>query len=122
MTTSSVEVSIGAGGGSIAWIDPGGLLRVGPDSAGATPGPACYGRGGKEPTVTDAAVVLGYIDPDYFLGGRIRLDAEQAHEAIRSRIADRLGLAVEQAAYASSRLPTSMVSSGTSRSTRPRPA
>lgn len=98
---SSVEVkSIGAGGGSIAWIDPGGLLRVGPDSAGATPGPVCYARGGTEPTVTDAAVVLGYIDPDYFLGGRITLDAEQAHEAIRSRIADRLGLAVEQAAYA----------------------
>jgi len=67
---SSVDVkSIGAGGGSIAWIDPGGLLRVGPDSAGAVPGPSCYGRGGEEPTVTDAALVLGYIDPEYFLGG-----------------------------------------------------
>ena len=64
--------SIGAGGGSIAWIDPGGLLRVGPQSAGADPGPACYGRGGTEPTVTDAAVVLGYLDPDYFLGGGCR--------------------------------------------------
>ena len=68
----SVDVnSIGAGGGSIAWIDAGGLLRVGPESAGADPGPACYGRGGDLPTVTDAATVLGYIDPDYFLGGRL---------------------------------------------------
>ncbi len=98
---SSVDVkSIGAGGGSIAWIDSGGLLRVGPESAGATPGPACYGRGGSQPTVTDAAVVLGYIDPDYFLGGRIKLDAERASEAISTQIADRLGLATEQAAYA----------------------
>ena len=75
----SVDVkSIGAGGGSIVWIDPGGLLRVGPRSAGADPGPACYGRGGTEPTVTDAAVVLGWIDPDYFLGGRLPLDADAA--------------------------------------------
>ncbi|HKP18525.1 MAG TPA: hydantoinase/oxoprolinase family protein [Gaiellaceae bacterium] len=98
---SSVEVkSIGAGGGSIAWIDSGGLLRVGPDSAGAMPGPACYGHGGEEPTVTDAAVVLGYIDPDYFLGGRIKLDPDRAHEAIKTRVSERLGLGVEQAAYA----------------------
>jgi N-methylhydantoinase A len=98
---SSVEVkSIGAGGGSIAWIDSGGLLRVGPDSAGATPGPACYGRGGEEPTVTDAAVVLGYLDPEYFLGGRIALDPVKARDAIRMRVSDRLGLGVEQAAYA----------------------
>ena len=62
--------SVGAGGGSIAWVDPGGLLRVGPHSASARPGPACYGRGGTEATVTDANVVLGIIDPDYFLGGR----------------------------------------------------
>ena len=97
---SSVDVkSIGAGGGSIAWIDSGGLLRVGPDSAGAVPGPACYGEGGVEPTVTDAAVVLGYIDPDYFLGGRIRLDRTRAGEAIRTKIAERLGLELEQAAY-----------------------
>ncbi|MDX6563476.1 MAG: N-methylhydantoinase, partial [Gaiellales bacterium] len=69
---SSVDVrSIGAGGGSIAWMDPGGLLRVGPHSAGAYPGPACYGRGGENPTVTDAALVLGYLDPEYFLGGRM---------------------------------------------------
>src|SRR5690606_24932027 len=66
--------SVGAGGGSIAWLDPAGLLRVGPHSAGAVPGPACYGLGGTAPTVTDAALVLGYIDPEYFLGGKMRLD------------------------------------------------
>ena len=97
---SSVDVkSIGAGGGSIAWIDSGGLLRVGPDSAGAVPGPVCYGRGGTEPTVTDAALVLGFIDPEYFLGGRIKLDLESAREAIRSRVAQPLGIDVMRAAY-----------------------
>ncbi|MEQ8662182.1 MAG: hydantoinase/oxoprolinase family protein, partial [Gammaproteobacteria bacterium] len=76
---ASVAVhSIGAGGGSIAWVDPGGLMRVGPHSAGSEPGPACYGRGGEEPTVTDAAVVLGYIDPAHFLGGRMQLDEDAA--------------------------------------------
>ncbi len=80
---SSVDVrSIGAGGGSIAWIDSGGLLRVGPRSAGASPGPACYGRGGLEPTVTDAAAVLGYLDPERFLGGAMRLDLDAARRAI----------------------------------------
>ncbi len=80
---SSVDArSIGAGGGSIAWIDPGGLLRVGPRSAGADPGPACYGRGGTLCTVTDAAVVLGYLDPDYFLGGRMKLDADAARRVV----------------------------------------
>ncbi len=80
---SSVDIrSIGAGGGSIAWIDSGGLLHVGPHSAGAVPGPACYGRGGTRPTVTDAAVVLGYIDPEGFLGGRMRLDADAAYRAL----------------------------------------
>jgi N-methylhydantoinase A len=97
----SVDVkSIGAGGGSIVWIDPGGLVRVGPQSAGASPGPACYGLGGDEPTVTDAAVVLGYIDPDYFLGGRLRLDAEAARAAIARGLAQPLGMSVEQAAHA----------------------
>ncbi|NQV20287.1 MAG: hydantoinase/oxoprolinase family protein, partial [Rhodospirillales bacterium] len=73
---SSVDVrSIGAGGGSIAWIDSGGLMRVGPHSAGADPGPACYGKGGDQPTVTDAATVLGYMDPDFFLGGNAAGDA-----------------------------------------------
>jgi N-methylhydantoinase A len=80
---STVDVrSIGAGGGSIAWQDPGGLLRVGPQSAGSVPGPACYGNGGNEPTVTDAALVLGYIDPNYFNGGRLTLDRDAAERVI----------------------------------------
>ena len=92
--------SIGAGGGSIVWIDPGGLLRVGPRSAGADPGPACYGRGGTQPTITDAAVVLGWIDPDYFLGGRLPLDADAAHAVIEEAVAAPLGMGVHEAAYA----------------------
>ena len=92
--------SIGAGGGSIVWIDPGGLLRVGPRSAGADPGPACYGHGGTKPTITDAAVVLGWIDPDYFLGGRLPLDARAAHAAIERDVATPLGLDAHEAAYA----------------------
>src|SRR5438132_1290447 len=87
--------SIGAGGGSIVWIDPGGLLRVGPRSAGADPGPACYGRGGTEPTVTDAAVMLGYLDPGFFLGGRLTLDADAARRAVAT-IAERMGMSVEE--------------------------
>jgi N-methylhydantoinase A len=95
----AVEVrSIGAGGGSIAWIDAGGALRVGPRSAGAVPGPVCYGAGGNEPTVTDANLVLGYLSPDGFLGGRKQLDAELAAEAIRDRIATPLGLTLHEAA------------------------
>lgn len=91
--------SVGAGGGSIAWVDPGGLLRVGPHSASAVPGPACYGRGGTEPTVTDANVVLGIIDPDYFLGGRIKLDRSKAEAAI-GKTAKALGIGLVEAAYA----------------------
>ena len=91
-------VSIGSGGGSIAWIDRSGLLKVGPQSAGAEPGPACYGLGGSEPTVTDANVVLGRIDPDYFLGGSWKLDREKAESAIREKIAVPLGVSVEEAA------------------------
>lgn len=91
--------SIGAGGGSIAWIDPGGLLHVGPQSASSVPGPACYMRGGKEPTVTDANVVLGYIDPDYFLGGRMRIDPQLAEEAIREKVAQPLNLDTTEAAF-----------------------
>ena len=91
--------SIGAGGGSIAWIEPeSGVLKVGPRSAGAAPGPACYGAGGTEPTVTDANVVLGGIDPDHFLGGRMHLDRRAAVEAIRSRVGEPLGLQPEEAA------------------------
>ena len=82
---SSVDVrSIGSGGGSIAWVDGAGMLCVGPHSAGAMPGPVCYGLGGKQPTVTDAALVLGYVDPDYFLGGRMKLDLEGARAALAS--------------------------------------
>jgi|AraplaMF_Col_mMF_1032025.scaffolds.fasta_scaffold00160_12 N-methylhydantoinase A len=91
--------SVGAGGGSIAWIDAGGLLHVGPQSASARPGPACYGLGGTEPTVTDANVVLGIIDPDYYLGGKIRLDRAKAEAAI-GKIAKKLKLSIKEAAYA----------------------
>jgi N-methylhydantoinase A len=90
--------SIGAGGGSIAWIDGGGGLRVGPQSAGAEPGPACYGRGGREATVTDASVVLGLLDPGYFAGGSLRLDPELAARVIEERVAKPLGLTLKQAA------------------------
>src|SRR6266849_2867498 len=96
---SMVDVnSIGAGGGSIAWIDAGGGLRVGPHSAGSEPGPACYGRGGEEATVTDASVVLGWLDPAYFAGGSVALDLSLARAAIEQRIARPLGLSVEDAA------------------------
>ncbi len=91
--------SVGAGGGSIAHVDAGGLLRVGPESAGADPGPACYGLGGTRPTVTDADVVLGIIDPDYFLGGRMRLDRDAAERAVGT-IADALGIELAAAARA----------------------
>jgi len=98
---SSVDVkNVGAGGGSIAWIDSGGLLRVGPQSAGAEPGPACYGHGGTDATVTDAAVVLGYIDPAYFLGGKLELDAAAAHSAVERAVAGPLGFSVQRAAWA----------------------
>lgn len=89
--------SIGAGGGSIAWVDPGGLLMVGPHSAGAYPGPMCYGLGGEEPTVTDACVANGIIDPDYFLGGEIPLNADLASKGIE-RLAQKLGLSLHVAA------------------------
>src|SRR2546425_3348874 len=89
--------TVGSGGGSIAWFDTGGALRVGPGSAGAVPGPAAYGRGGTEPTVTDANVVLGRLIPEAFLGGSMSLDAAQAHKAVAA-IAERLGAIPEQAA------------------------
>jgi N-methylhydantoinase A len=105
----SVDVkSIGSGGGSVIWIDPGGLLRVGPRSAGAEPGPACYGRGGTEPTVTDAAVVLGWIDPAYFLGGLLSLDAGASRRVLET-IAAPLGMSVEEAAYAALTIATENV-------------
>lgn len=92
-------IEIGAGGGSLARVDRLGLLTVGPDSAGADPGPACYGRGGAEPTVTDADLVLGYLDPDFFLGGRMRLDRDAARRAIEERVAGPLGLDAVRAAW-----------------------
>lgn len=91
-------VTIGAGGGSIGWIDEVGLLRMGPQSAGADPGPACYGRGGKEPTCSDADLVLGYLDPDFFAGGRMKLDMNAARRAIDDGVAEPLGLSTEDAA------------------------
>lgn len=91
--------SIGSGGGSIAWLDPGKMVHVGPRSAGAVPGPACYKRGGTEPTVTDANVILGYLDPDYFLGGRMQIDPLLSKQVIQEKIAAPLNLNVVEAAY-----------------------
>src|SRR5207247_1852759 len=91
-------IEIGAGGGSIAQVDAMGLLKVGPASAGADPGPACYGLGGEQPTVTDANVVLGYLNPDYFLGGAMQLDREAASRAFSDRLCKALGKGVTDAA------------------------
>jgi N-methylhydantoinase A len=96
-------MSVGAGGGSIGWVDSGGALRVGPQSAGANPGPACYGRGGTEATVTDANLVLGLIDPDRFLGGRVSLDLEAARAAVAG-LADELGHGIEDTALGMRRI------------------
>ncbi len=93
-------MSAGAGGGSIAWVDSLGLLRVGPHSAGSEPGPACYGKGGEDPTVTDADVVLGYVDPGFFLGGDVPLDAGLAAKAIATKVAEPLDMSLEAAAQA----------------------
>jgi N-methylhydantoinase A len=99
MTIPAIDlVEIGAGGGSIARVGMG-VVTVGPDSAGADPGPICYGGGGTEPTVTDANLLLGYLDPDYFLGGRMRLDVDGARRGIASRLAAPLGLSVPEAAW-----------------------
>jgi len=92
-------VEVGAGGGSLAWVDEGGALRVGPRSAGAVPGPACYGRGGTAPTITDADVVLGYMNPEKIAGGTVPIDAAAARAAIERDLCARLGLTVQNAAY-----------------------
>jgi N-methylhydantoinase A len=98
--TPMIQVeTLGAGGGSIAWIDSMGLLKVGPQSAGAHPGPVCYKRGGTEPTVTDANVALGYLNPDYLLGGRLPIDGGAARRAIGDKVARPLALSLEKAAY-----------------------
>jgi N-methylhydantoinase A len=95
----SIDIdSVGAGGGSIVWIDAGGGVRIGPESAGADPGPACYGRGGTRPTVTDCNLVLGYIDPDHFLGGEFKLDAKAAWRVVEEAVAKPLGIGVPEAA------------------------
>ena len=92
-------IEIGAGGGSIARLDPLGLIQVGPDSAGSDPGPVCYGKGGTEPTVTDADLVLGYLDSESFLGGAMSLDRAAARSAIKTSLADPLGISAEEAAW-----------------------
>ncbi|MCB8815100.1 hydantoinase/oxoprolinase family protein [Desulfosporosinus shakirovi] len=102
--------TVGAGGGSIAWLDKGGMLRVGPHSAGANPGPACYGLGGQEPTITDAALIMGLLDGSDFLGGRMSLDKELACEAVEKKVAHPLGLSVSEAAYAIYQVALSLMS------------
>jgi N-methylhydantoinase A len=105
--------TIGAGGGSIGWLDDGGLLHMGPRSAGASPGPAAYGRGGDEPTCTDADLVLGFIDPEYFLGGRMRLSPARALESVSGRIAAPLGLDTVAAAAAMAEVIDLTMAAGT---------
>ncbi len=110
---SMVDVNtIGAGGGSLAWIDGAGGLRVGPASAGSEPGPACYGRGGSQATVTDASVVLGYLDPASFAGGSMRLHADKALTAIKDTVATPLGLSPEEAALGIHRVVNSHMAEG----------
>jgi N-methylhydantoinase A len=98
---------VGAGGGSHVWIDGGGSLQVGPSSAGAVPGPVCYDIGGTEPTVTDANVILGYLNPDYLVGGALPINARKSWQAFDEKIARRLGLPVEQTAYGTHRIAAS---------------
>ncbi len=104
--------AIGAGGGSIAWLDAAGGLRVGPQSAGSEPGPACYGRGGEDATVTDASVVLSYINPKAFAGGTVPLEPELARRAIAARLAGALGLGVEEAALGIHRIVNAQMAEG----------
>lgn len=98
---------VGAGGGSIVWIDAGGSLQIGPQSAGAEPGPLCYDIGGTEPTVTDANVILGYINPDYLVGGALKLNAERARTIFEETVAQPLGIALEHAAYGAHQIAVS---------------
>ncbi len=104
--------TLGAGGGSVAWLDTGGGLRVGPQSAGADPGPACYGRGGREATVTDASIVLGYLNPVFFAGGTLPLQPELSHQVIKETIADPLGITVAQAALGIHRIANAHMADG----------
>lgn len=104
--------SIGAGGGSIAWFDLADSLRVGPKSAGADPGPACYDFGGEEATVTDADVILGYISPEYFLGGEKKLRKDLAEKALKEKVSDRLGLSITEGAAAIHKVANSVMADG----------
>jgi len=106
--------TIGAGGGSIAWVDDGGVLNVGPQSAGSNPGPACYGWGGTLPTVSDANLVLGRLNPDYFLGGQLPLYPEKAEKAIKEHVADRMNLSLEEAAVGIVRIVNANMAKGIS--------
>lgn len=110
---SMVDVStIGAGGGSIAWIDAAGTLKMGPESAGSEPGPACYDRGGVNAAVTDASIVLNYLDPDYFAGGRLKLSPALSFEAIRKTISEPLGISIEAAALGMHRVVNAQMAEG----------
>ncbi len=106
--------TIGAGGGSIAWVDEGGVLNVGPQSAGSNPGPACYGWGGTLPTVSDANLVLGRLNPNYFLGGKLPLYSEKAERAIKEHVADKMNLSVEEAAAGIIRIVNANMAKGIS--------
>jgi len=105
-------VTIGAGGGSIGWVDEGGLLRMGPQSAGSNPGPACYDRGGELPTCTDADLILGYLDKDFFAGGKIPLNYGNAEKAVKEKIAGPLGLSIDEAAAGMYRMINVNMASG----------
>ncbi len=106
--------TIGAGGGSIAWVDDGGVLNVGPRSAGSDPGPACYGWGGSLPTVSDANLILGRLNPNYFLGGKLLLYPDRAEAAIKMNIADKMGISVEEAAAGIIRIVNANMAKGIS--------
>ena len=106
--------TIGAGGGSIAWVDDGGVLNVGPRSSGSNPGPACYGWGGKLPTVSDANLVLGRLNPKYFLGGTLSLHPDRAVTAIKNKVADKMGISVETAAAGIIRIVNASMAKGIS--------
>ncbi len=104
--------TLGAGGGSLVWLDSAKGMRVGPESAGAEPGPVCYGRGGTQPTVTDASIVLGYLDPGYFAGGTLRLDPALAEDAIRKEVAEPMGFSVPEAALGIHRIANAQMAEG----------
>jgi N-methylhydantoinase A len=106
--------TIGAGGGSLAWVDQSGVLSVGPQSAGSDPGPACYGRGGTLPTVTDANLILGRLNPNYFLGGKFPLYPENARKAVREYVADKMRLSLEEAALSIVRIVNANMAKGIS--------